>query len=651
MRMRMLMTLVLLLACWSLCSDAAPDRESIRKAIDRGAKYLKDPAVAQNYLTQQRVGYVAVVGLALLESDIPPSDPVLEKITAMVRDQCLKRTETYDLALCLVYLDRLGEPQDVPIIQYLGLRLMAGQTSAGIWTYTWGPAVTNDEAEALRKLLQGGTELKGRESTKKGPEGGPAKKEAPKKIVPVTIDPNTKEEEKPADTTPKLHPEVKKIMDRVEMDRRAKQLLGPNNGLGIADAEMGGGDLSNTQFAIIGLWCSRKYGVPAEAILLRAEDYFRKTQNPDGGWAYTRGSGASTAAMTCPGLISLAMGVGLKKPPKGKEKEFDPNDDPWMRRGLVRLGQFMAGQGNGQFGQPNVVGVGGENLNLNYYFLWSLERTGVIYGIETMNNVEWFSWGTEILLKSQGQNGSWSGGAYHGATGDLDTAFALLFLNRANLAKDLTANLKGRIRDPGATTIRGGKDLQALMGKNAPTGAAPAAEKGTGDRPNDPQPTPTAVSADPYEKQVRELSDTLVRATAADRKDVLTKLRDSKGAVYTDALGRAARLLEGQPLKETRDALSSRLSRMTANTLKELLRDPNREIRRAAAIACAIKEDKTRVPDLIDGLSDTDPVVSRAAHASLKSLTGKDFGPEPDAPPADVAKAAAAWKAWWVTQK
>jgi hypothetical protein len=410
--------------------------------------------------------------------------------------------------------------------------------------------------------------------------------------------------------------------------------------------DIGGGDHSNTQFAIIALWCSRKHGVPADAALGRTEQYFRNIQNQDGGWSYNRGDTSSTAAMTCPGLISLAMGYGVKKIPKGKEKEFDPNTDPWMKRGLIRLGSFLNNPVMGENGLGNDRGP----VNLNFYFIWSLERTGMIYGIDTMNNVDWFDWGCGILLKSQAENGSWSGGTYHGASADLDTAFAILFLNRANLAKDLTANLKGRVRDPGATTLKGGKDLESLieLGKNPPKNndvKTPVDTKPTS------RPDLNLNTLDPYEKQVRELADSLINATSLNRKQVLEKLRDTKGGAYTDALGRATRRLEGEPLKEAREAFAARLTRMTATTLRELMKDDNREVRRAAILACAMKEDKSHIPDLIEKLNDRDPVVNRAARASLKSLTGKDFGPEADASAADVAKAVAAWKEWYEKQK
>ncbi len=102
--------------------------------------------------------------------------------------------------------------------------------------------------------------------------------------------------------------------------------------------------------------------------------------------------------------------------------------------------------------------------------------------------------------------------------------------------------------------------------------------------------------------------------------------------------------------KKARDALAERLARMTADTLRAKLKDANAEVRRASALACAMKEDKALVPDLITALDDADSWVVRAAAVSLRLLTGQDFGPAAGATAADRAKAVAAWKAWWKRQ-
>jgi hypothetical protein len=63
-----------------------------------------------------------------------------------------------------------------------------------------------------------------------------------------------------------------------------------------------------------------------------------------------------------------------------------------------------------------------------------------------------------------------------------------------------------------------------------------------------------------------------------------------------------------------------------------------------------MKEEKTHIPKLIDLLKDPEPPVARAAHAALKSLTDKDFGPATTATSAERDKAVAEWKAWWSKQ-
>ena len=44
--------------------------------------------------------------------------------------------KTYELALAVLILDRLAQPRDGELIRTLALRLIAGQTAAGGWSYT-----------------------------------------------------------------------------------------------------------------------------------------------------------------------------------------------------------------------------------------------------------------------------------------------------------------------------------------------------------------------------------------------------------------------------------------------------------------------------------------------------------------------------------
>jgi HEAT repeat protein len=147
------------------------------------------------------------------------------------------------------------------------------------------------------------------------------------------------------------------------------------------------------------------------------------------------------------------------------------------------------------------------------------------------------------------------------------------------------------------------------------------------------------------------LSEALVQASGRQQTKLLQEYQENAGTAYTQALARAIPDLSGGTRQKARDALAVRLSAMTPKTLRSKLQDDDLEVRRAAALACAMKEEKSLVPDVIPLLEDPEPPVARAAHVALKELTRQDFGPEADASRADRAKSVARWKAWWEKQE
>jgi len=162
---------------------------------------------------------------------------------------------------------------------------------------------------------------------------------------------------------------------------------------------------------------------------------------------------------------------------------------------------------------------------------------------------------------------------------------------------------------------------------------------------------PDGSAAADMEADAAKLCDALVSAKPDARPALIARLRDSKGSVYTEALARAAGRLTGESQQQAREALAKRLTRMTASTLRDMLKDPKEnEIRLGAATACGLKADRQYIPDLIDALNDVDALVQKAAHSSLVSLSGKDLGPEKNASAADKEKAVKAWQAWWKVQ-
>ena len=97
-------------------SARAAYRKEIDAAIEKGVAYLKKSGGENSKEARDpdRVGANALVGLALLETGTQPDDPAVKKITATVRDASYTQTQTYQIALCILYLDRLGDTGDSP---------------------------------------------------------------------------------------------------------------------------------------------------------------------------------------------------------------------------------------------------------------------------------------------------------------------------------------------------------------------------------------------------------------------------------------------------------------------------------------------------------------------------------------------------------
>ncbi len=594
----------------------AVDKAKNDAALKRGVEFLK-----QNYAdTAHGTGVPALAGLALLEADVPKTDEIIQNIARGIRAAGPGETKTYNLALSVLYLDRLGEPGDVPLIQLLGARLVVGQNAFGGWGYSSYPEVPAAEQARLAASL------------KPTSKGG-------------------------------LHPEA------------AAVLRGPR---GVAGAGGGGGDdNSNTQFAIIGTWVAQRRGVPAVPTIAAIDNRFLRTQSPaDHGWAYSTGlSGSSTPAMTCAGLLGLAVGKaneearkagrrleGEANPrpkekdndpfynppargekPKDEQAEVDPEDDDEdqpkkkpntvrdmaIERALQALGRTLKGGGttaNGHWG-----GTG------DLYFIWSLERVAVAYGLDTIGDVDWYEWGAKQLLPAQQANGSWSGGS-HGVA--VETAFAVLFLKKANFTADLTKTINGKIKDPGNGELRGSRGgplaIEAMGRKIDPNT----------DGPPDPKAPNVGKVRAPSE------ADRIATGLLAKQSDVkwegkLKTARDAKGGQYTAGLAMAIPFLSDKRMIAAREFLADRLTRMTPDTLKAMLTDRDAELRRAACLAVAMKDEKKLTYDLIERVTDIDDIVVRAARASLKAMFNKDYGPPTGANDDRKRIALDEWKSWY----
>ncbi len=539
------------------------------------------------------VGSACLAGLAMLEGGVPANDPAVKTITDAIRSTSYHQTSTYHVSLCLMFLDRLGDPADVVRIQMLAMRLLTGQTSTGGWGYSCCQAPSADDVRWLQAI-------------------------------------------KPDQGAGKLHPDIERYGQALAAARGAAGAGG-----------FTGDDNSNTQFGVMATWMARKHGAPVEGALELIEKRFMATQNlQTGNWPYSPGVAGgvahTTPSMYCAGLLGMSTAVarreekrkgeGPKAEPKTKAKvEPEKPNDPFynppapkvepkkeapkitdardmvVQRAFQGLGATMAEQirnGNGiLLGGQATAGHGRFDL----YFLWSLERACVIYGIEKVGGFDWYDIGSTALVRSQTNDGSWTIGGY---AAEINTSFAVLFLCRSNLARDLSGKVQ---RDPTTAEMKN-------------QGAAAATDLLPG-RPAAPVATPAPVLElpNPTGDEAIALASKLLKSSGADWKKLLNSTRDAKGTTNTRALVVLANNTDGDQKKEVREALAERLCRMTADTLRAMLKANEGELRRAAALACAMKDDKDHIPDLVAAMSDADDTVVRAARAGLKSLTGKDF--------------------------
>jgi hypothetical protein len=388
----------------------------INKAIDRGTAFVQRWVTAFHEdrlkVDQHKDGVISLMGLTLLECGVKPDEPSMQKIARFLRERSDKIAQTYDLATAILFLDRLGNPRDKDLIQTFALRIVAGQNTWGSWTYSC-PILSKEDEEMLLSFLK---------TRNYANPDAPGIKDAD------------------------FQESLKLLPVRLRDLPIAKKRYTPK----FSDAP---GDNSNTQFALLALWVAKRQGLPTQPSLGLVDRYFRAIQNEDGSWGYGARNHQWVASMTCSGLLGLAVGRSvIETSEKGQVR------DPEIEKGFAFLTtKIGAKRQDGSTGK-----IIGADAHGDLYFLWSLERVAMVYDLKKIGGKDWYDWASGVLLDSQKtlerldeakKNGKIDPDKYEDELkkvgswqdlypGPIDTCFALLVLNRVNIAKDLTQDVK-----------------------------------------------------------------------------------------------------------------------------------------------------------------------------------------------------------------
>jgi serine/threonine protein kinase len=432
---------------------AGVDPGKIDAAIRRGVDFLQKtaPPWADKDSTR-KLGVAALTGLALLECGTALDHPLVQQVVNSVRADSAENTNTYEIALGILFLDRLRQGRDRGLIQTLAARLVAGQDPTGGWQYRC-PVLTQTETEQLLSILQrnrpkaapllvpfsiDAERPKDKREDVRDPVGAAsgnpqvAKATADDRPMPPKILPRSRLMGEPAqfEAAPTPLPATaltQRLQDLTTVKQRDRSR-------GSLEVEFNdpGGDLSNTQFAILALWAARRHGVVSDRSLLLTEFRLRKTQNAAGSWQYREVPGSpQNAAMVCCGLLGLALGTAADQR-HGPSLTQALQTDPAIQRALDRLGELSGDP------RPDYEAVG---KMLNVYSLWSTGRVAIIYRQETLRGKDWYGWGAQNLIKNQDANGSWNDPQGIGHIAFVDTSLALLFLARSNPVQEISEQI------------------------------------------------------------------------------------------------------------------------------------------------------------------------------------------------------------------
>jgi hypothetical protein len=364
-------------------AEAQVDQKRIDDAIAKGVVYLR---TSESSGWDQHINNCdELVLLTLIHADVPERDPKVQELLTRVMAAPMQRTyKVALLAMCLEEIDRVKYQQK---IRQCAQFLVDNQCQNGQWSY-------GEESQFANAGV---------------PTGGnkPVVASAAKEVKPEA----------------KVKP---KVVNKIAI---AKQKEGPATG-----------DNSNSQYAALGLRACHDAGIviPKETVIKLAKRWWQTSQLGD-----AKGE-KDTSVATGPG--------GVIAPPRGWS--YVQNDraygsmsagaigavcifdymlgEDWKKDKIVAGGMAWLSKNYSVTENVGPCETGGQAPNeFLYYYLYALERVGMLYDTPFIGQKDWYLDGARVILAAQKPDGSWAESGPATMRPTWDTCFAILFLKRA----------------------------------------------------------------------------------------------------------------------------------------------------------------------------------------------------------------------------
>lgn len=378
-----------------------------------------------------------------------------------------------------------------------------------------------------------------------------------------------------------------------------------------------GGDMSMTQYAVMGAWSMHRCGIEvSQPMMVAAGKWLLHVQAEDGAYAYTSrvdGSGRVTRESTRPSTTAAGMsGVYVLRdlfemnsqrslsnrkyeddfaPPKAFRKVEPPPGDPSFTGGSMKQAQrvfsrsaFQQVQNRGnQWLELRFIESLDKKTQYFFYYLYAFERYCTFRELaenRTDPSPPWYNQIANYLISIQGSDGDWHGGL----TKPIDTAYGILVMLRST-KKTLA---QGPLRFDGGS-MQGGRGL-------------------------------------PKSTDQLEIRDgKVVSLTEIGSSEALLEQLDSIG----DWDDRSSELLSNASPLELSELLT-----LDKDRIMQLLQATTPQARLTVVVTLKSSGDAKYASVLLYALSDPDPVVASAAQEALlavfRDLKGKRLPPIED---------------------